>query len=277
MRTGFKRYRLVSLLVALFAMFSPSNSALADELPAGDPLSLVAEGVRSYNGGDFSRSVLYYEAAIKAGALNGELLFNLGSSYYRLGRVGPALAGFKGASRFLPRDGDVAANLSYLRKQRRDALEPKLSLFDVAFGWLAWGNRMEFLAAASVVLTLAALTGVGARILGRSLPWGATALCWSLSLLALAGAGAKLWGVNEAAEAVVIIAEVAGLSGPAENNVQLFTLHEGAEVEVLEQRSGFTRVTLSDGRSGWIRSTSLVSVLTDRGPGSTRLLSENLL
>jgi SH3-like domain-containing protein len=52
--------------------------------------------------------------------------------------------------------------------------------------------------------------------------------------------------------AVVLAPSVEALAGPGLENAALFTLHEGATVDVRAEREGWFQVALPNGASGWV-------------------------
>jgi SH3-like domain-containing protein len=78
-------------------------------------------------------------------------------------------------------------------------------------------------------------------------------------LIATCFLGVAVVGASVAADlffaprvAVVVPAAVDVLAGPAVDAVLRFELHAGAEVRLVEERSGWLRVELPDGQQGWL-------------------------
>ena len=57
--------------------------------------------------------------------------------------------------------------------------------------------------------------------------------------------------------AVVLVEKVDVLSGPSDENVSLFTVHEGLQVRVRNQREGWVQILLPNGLNGWVPSPAL--------------------
>jgi uncharacterized protein YgiM (DUF1202 family) len=81
-----------------------------------------------------------------------------------------------------------------------------------------------------------------------------------LAIVAVAGLGghlARSYQINEQPLAVVLADEVTLRSGRDLRSAELARLHEGAELQVVEEASGWTQVTLSTGQRGWLPQDSL--------------------
>jgi uncharacterized protein YgiM (DUF1202 family) len=63
-----------------------------------------------------------------------------------------------------------------------------------------------------------------------------------------------------APRAVVMEDRADVLSGPADDNTVLFTVHEGTSLEVRNVRDGWYQVSLPNALSGWIRADDVETV-----------------
>ena len=62
-------------------------------------------------------------------------------------------------------------------------------------------------------------------------------------------------------KAVVIKTVTAVKSSPSsENSTDLFILHEGTTVKVLENMGAWTNISLADGRQGWMKASDLEQI-----------------
>lgn len=63
-----------------------------------------------------------YESLIQKGFNNGYLYYNLGNTYVRMGKFGPAILNYVRAQKLIPRDENLQANLSFAIQQTSDKL-----------------------------------------------------------------------------------------------------------------------------------------------------------
>ncbi len=269
-----------SLVLGLVAS-TPHLAAAMDRPAAGAPeptdelaadrakmtAAVLEEANTAYQAGDYARAVALYRLVLERGIRNGHLYYNMGNAYHRLGDVGHAIYNYLMAQCYLPRDGDVRANLTYARDQVRDRLDPMPS---------PWWHRVMFwhdqvsdheLAVATVVLNTMFWTLLAFRWFRHrpGLGW-AIALTGILTFLSTATAVEKLWRYTHHPVAVVLAEELSVRSGMDVNSVRLFVLHAGAEVRVGKMGSGdWIRIDLPDGKRGWVerRFLGIVSPLED--------------
>lgn len=225
------------------------------------------EGNRLYQEGDFAGAVELYERILESGVESGELHYNLGNAWFRLGEIGPAVLHYERARRMMPRDDDLRANLELARSLTVDEITPLPGfwLLRVARWWVDLLSRPVLLA----VVTLTWLTAMGALIVavaGRS----ESLVAWSRRVAAAAGGLTLVFGLSLMAreigvgrpdEAVIMAEEAAAHSAPSDDReLLIFTVHEGTRVRVERRSDAWVEIVLEDGRVGWVRSGQLVLI-----------------
>lgn len=204
-------------------------------------------------------------AALDAGGRHAAVYHALGNALYREGQMGPAIAAWRRGLVLAPRDGDIAANLDRARRQTLDRLDVPLPSYGPFF-WQASLSTRESALGASIALCASLLALLLAR-LGRVWP-PATSLVARLEPargLAFASAGlglllaASTWMADRTAPGAVVIApSVSARSALGPDGVELFVLHEGAELRVAERGPDAALVVLPDERKGWVPSSALL-------------------
>ena len=225
------------------------------------------EGNRRYQEGDFAGAVKLYERILQGGLESGELHYNLGNAWFRLGELGPAILHYERARRSMPRDDDLAANLELARSLTVDRVTPLPGfwLFRVARWWIDLLSRPALLGVVTLawLMTMAALV---VAVIGR----GDLLLIWSRRAAAVAGVATLLFGLGLVArelelgrsDEAVIMAEAADVhSAPSEDEeLLIFTVHEGTKVRVERRSDAWVEIVLEDGKVGWVRSDRLALI-----------------
>ncbi len=224
---------------------------------AVSPQARFHEGAAAYRAGDYAQAEQAWREVIIAGAVDGHALYDLGNALYRQGQLGSAILAWRQALVLSPREPDARANLGHARGQVRDQLEPQghvplvffwqhslalresatlgSSLLGFALGawaWLRWRRRRQ------------------ARELGSLRPASWVAAVLGLLLLLSTVVTARSLAYEPGA--VVLATEIAGRSAVGRDGVELFVLHEGAEVRAVELDADHVLIVLSDGRRGWV-------------------------
>ncbi len=207
----------------------------------------------AYEGGNYSRAIELYSQVRTEGFDSGHLHYNLGNSYLRNGELGRAIASYRRATRRLPRDEDVRANLQFARQSTKDALAPPERspvLSTLAF-W-HYGLSPAELEVVVLVLNLLFWTVWTLRLFhsdSEVLRWMFMLL---LVLVVVTLASLVIHRVFPGSVAVIIPQEIEAHTGPDAESVVRFRLHAGTEVRIRDRRPGWLRISLPDGQQGWI-------------------------
>lgn len=235
------RQFLNSALLLIFTLCALSVRA-ADSTAAFDAAN------RLYEQGRFREAAAAYEGILKTGQ-SPALFFNLGNAYYKSGQLGQALAAYRRAENLAPRDPDVRANLQFVRTRIQGPKEDRSA-------WEAWLRRLTLnewavLAAVPFWTCLLLLTAMQFR---RNLRNSLTTPAWISGAAAavLAILTALAWQAHTSASAVVTARDAVVRNGPLEESPAAFNVHDGAEVDLLDQKNDWVQVR-AGGRIGWIR------------------------
>jgi len=221
-----------------------------------DAPSLFMEAHKNYAEGMYTQATLRYEKLIRSGIKNGEIYYNLGNSYFKMGMLGKAIVSYRLAEIYLPRDEDLKANLSYARQLTKDRIESKqfLPFINQFCFWYSTLNVRElllvFLIAHLLFWCLAVI-----MIFWKN-EYSNLTLLISLAVVVVLGASLalKLYNYSYATGGVVLAKEITVRSGNGINNTALFQLHDGAEFRVTKQEKGWLQIELADGKRGWVES-----------------------
>jgi hypothetical protein len=239
------------LLVGLFMAGTTAEARSSD--------SAFARATELYRAGAFNDAAQSLESIVAQGFASGEVYFNLGNAYYRDGNVGRAILAFERAARLLPSDDDVAHNLRLARLKAVDRIDPVPEFFLVA--WLRSISEVLPPSAARtlfLVFWAAVFGSLVALFLGRTAAIVRSARFAFFAAVPLAVVLGGLWmaqltALNEDHSGVILTPTVTARSSPDANAVDAFVIHEGLKVEIGVTVDGWTRITLADGKVGWVR------------------------
>jgi tetratricopeptide (TPR) repeat protein len=234
-------------------------------LRATTPAELFERGNGAYEQGRFEDAAAAYETILGYGIRDPRVHYNLANAHARLGRLGPAILHYERALRLDPADAEARDNLEYVRGRIRDRVPSSempypVSLVTASLGRLspdraAWTFLALYVLAAGL---LGAIPLAGGAVARRVLGYAALIA----GLLAAGAGGGMAYVVREttAPRAIVMADRADVLSGPADDNTVLFTVHEGTRLEVRNARDGWLQVGLPNALSGWIRAAAVERV-----------------
>ena len=245
-------------VIAAILMMLPFFGARAEEISAWD------KAVSAYTEGRYDDACTLFENIAAEGIVDADLYYNLAGAYFKSGETGKAILYYERALRMDPSDPDIRYNLEFARATTRDEITPVpefvlrtwMRKISYAFTANAW-------AVISIVLFALALGLVLLFLLGRSVASRRAGFFSAIAVLLLfaLSLGFSLSLRKDALrtdEAIVIKAVSSVRSSPSEDSAKdLFILHEGTKVGILERVSGYDKISLSDGRQGWILDSDL--------------------
>jgi tetratricopeptide (TPR) repeat protein len=224
------------------------------------PEELFQQGNELYRTAKFKEAAAAYESILQQGRESAELYFNLGNTYFRLGNFAKSILSYERAARLHPNDADIHHNLRLVSFRSVDRIEPVPELFltqwiraatssvapYTAAGLLAGTWAMFFISLIVMVVTRAPVVLKLARRSFLAL----------LPLVITVGVffAAQLVQASQHNAAIVMAPVVTAKSSPDEQSVDAFVIHEGLKVALSDAVGEWVKITLPDGKVGWIRS-----------------------
>jgi len=271
-----KRVVMIALIgLTMIGLFAANQTQL---LAKSSPTSIgsseaaaetMGTASQLYEKGQFSQAAQAYQQLADQGFSDSSLFYNLGNAHFKQGDYGRAIVNYRRAQGLAPRDADIKANLALARAQAVDEFEAAenggaLSLVgqSVKSGFSLDEVAMAALGAwiLFVLLIIVISTARAGSAWRKSLQYGlaATALVLVVGVLAM---GSYLYVDHNQAEGVIVATEVDVTSGPGTQYVAEFTLHDGAEVQVVEAWGSWVRLALPGGElEGWVPAESIEPV-----------------
>ncbi len=244
---------------AFFIAFALMIPSLSKAEPMSYPDSLWNEGVAAYSAGRWNDAAVAWEGIYDAGIRGSELYYNLASAYFKLGETGKAILFYERALKEDPSDKDVRYNLEFARGMTQDRIE------DVPeFILKTWIKKATYLFSSDLWAVLSILFFAGALallllfLLGSSSGARRTGFFTGIAALLIAvfcfaSASSQRADASRKDEAIVMRPVSSVKSSPSSDSAKdLFILHEGTKVKILDEVDLWMNIELSDGRQGWI-------------------------
>lgn len=217
-------------------------------------------GNAHYRQGDYEKAIAAYEWVIAQGLQNAEVYYNLGNAHFKAGQLGRAILWYERALKRDPDDGDIRANLRFANAQKADRdAEDQADFATRLLRGIYGAFGLNFLTAL-VSLCFIGLCATGICWIfapARNWLWGGAMLLLGMGLL---GSGSLLLAKihqQGIAEAIVLVEEAVGRSGPGGDFLQVFVLHEGTKVVVERREGDYWLVRLVSGIGGWLHADAL--------------------
>ena len=216
------------------------------------------EGNAAYVEGNYEQALTLYQKVEEAGVASASLYYNMGNTYYKMRDFPHAILYYEKAAKLDPSDEDIQANLAIANLAVVDKINVIPKPFVVKWrdglrallpvdGW-AWLSVALFamLLVSLFVFLMARRTGL------RKAGFFAGVVILLCLVLSVAFAVDSLRLSTHHDDAIVMTPTVTVKSSPGEQSVDLFVLHEGAKVRILDSSRDWNKIMIADGSVGWL-------------------------
>ncbi|MDP4289900.1 MAG: tetratricopeptide repeat protein [Bacteroidota bacterium] len=246
--------RKICLLVAMI---------LPMYLWAVTPEQQASDANRAYYAGHYDHAAALYEKLSQAGFASPVLFYNLGNAYFKLGNMPMAILYYEKAHKLAPADDDITHNIRLANTRLVDKIEPVPVLFYIRW-WNSARNIFSPDGFAKTSLTLFSIFWILLAIYFLARRRGVRITSFYFAMLFLIAA---ITGMILAAdthhnalnpdEAIVMEASASVKSSPDDKSVDVFVVHEGTKVTVMDRIGDWKEVRIANGNSGWIQTKTI--------------------
>lgn len=255
-KTSVSAGKVAGILALLLMIPSVADAAQQDETD-----SLWETGTAAYAEGNWEGALEAWTAIDASGLESPELYYNLGNACFKLSDFAHAVLYYERALKLDPSYSDARFNLEFTNEFIQDKIEAVPEFFvktwirkmDYLLSSNAWTVLFFlFLALALAGILLYFLSGESDR---RRLGFFGFIITFILSIICLSFALSQKADYDNADSAIITAPVTSIKSSPgAESAKDLFILHEGTKVKLMDSVGSWYNIELSDGRQGWIES-----------------------
>lgn len=224
---------------------------------------LLIKGDSAYNLKEYSEAAGYYEGVLAQGYESAKLYYNLGNAYFNLNKLPEAILNYERARVLDPRDEDIAFNLRIANSMIPDKIEEVPEIFYVKWWKLLRDsiNLHTWTISSLVVFALIVLCA-GIFFLSRNIRmrkfafWvGGVLIVLGISIFAMTYT--KYVMQSKHVEAIVFDPTITVKSSPNQQGKDLFVIHEGTKVFIMEEINNWCNIRIANGSEGWMPASSI--------------------
>lgn len=253
--TEMKRYTLLICILAMMGWAFAQNPA--DEW--------FDQANTAYNSGNYDDAVGLYQKILDTGMESVPVYYNMGNAYYKMSEYPMAIYYYEKALKLDPSNDDVRTNLEIANLAIVDKIEPVPQSFIVRWWrslramcssdrWAWWS------VAAFALLLICAFMFFRSRRIGlRKLGFFMGIIFLVVFTLSVIFAAQFRHSANVQDQAIIMSPTVTVKSSPAQASVDLFVLHEGTKVTILQSSNGWNKVRIANGSIGWLEADKMLS------------------
>ena len=213
----------------------------------------------AYNVGNYDSAMMLYEQILATDMESVPLYYNMGNAYYKMRDYPMAIYCYEKALKLDPSNDEVRTNLEIANLAIVDKIEPVPESFIVK-GWKGLKHKLSgdewayvSIGAFALLLILAYFFLRARRMMWRKLGFfGGIVVIIVLALSVLFSAQLKQ-ATTKQDQAIVMSPTVTVKRSPNTASVDLFVLHEGTKVTLLDEADGWNKIKIANGSVGWLQ------------------------
>lgn len=243
--------RILFLLILISAPIMGQNNILFEKAN------------EAYNVGNYPEAVSRYTEVLKNGEESAELYFNLGNAHYKLNDIAESIYNYEKALLLDPGDKTIKNNLEFANNMLIDDIKvvPKsglsnfitnaISIFSFnGWAWIAILGLVIF-----SILFLLYYFSIASKWKRAFFSFAITSII--ISFISLIFAFYLKTNTQNKEFAIVFYEEVSVRNEPNLRGNELFLLHEGTKVQILNTFQEWVQLELANGSTGWMDKSSI--------------------
>ena len=226
---------------------------------AASPAELKTQADSAYARADYAEAVKLYSELAEQNPST-DICYNLGCAYYRTDDIAHSILWFERALKLDPSDKEVLFNLEMARTKTIDKIIPQhefilFTYFHQVTNWFSLRTWTTIALLSFVLMLVCLLVFWGSGSLAtRKLCFSSAVVLLLFTILSNVCAMQQRDFKQTHTSGIITTPAVTVKSTPAENGNDLFVLHEGSKVEILDNSlKEWCEVSIADGKVGWIQ------------------------
>lgn len=223
-----------------------------------DAATLEKEAAQQYQAGDYAQAIESYTQILSGNQESADIYYNLGNAYYKTGNMAKAILNYERALLLRPGDKDVKYNLAMAQRNTVDDIKVLPELFLVR--WYnalvttlttdQWAYISVFLFLCFLVMAVVFFHATSITVKKLGFTTGIIFLFLTgMTILFASKQNARMVARNDG---IVMTPSVIVRGAPNDSGTELFVIHEGLKVQVVDSLGEWYNIRLADGNEGWI-------------------------
>ncbi len=233
-------------------------------MAADDNQKLYTEAQNNYKNKNYQEAVNSYISLINKGFCNSDLFYNAGNAYFKNKQLGWAIWCYEKSLKQCNSNEDACINLKISNLKIVDKIEPlpQLGIITMYHNFLSSSNAafLNVLAIIASILFLALMILYIKYFRTKFYLFIIALLILVISFVFHFLAWQSNSFKNDHLFAIVTDSNCEINSAPNNSGAELFVLHEGTKIEVIEQQMNYSKIKLIDGKQGWVSNTSINTI-----------------
>ena len=216
-------------------------------------------GNKQYQQGKYAEAIKSFEKIRSQNKVAAELYYNLGNAYYKSGDHVNAIVNYERALKLAPNDEDIIYNLHIANLKTIDKITTLPEFFITEW----WHNVLYYfnsqiwsylvIASAFIFAIALVLFKISKSYFAKKGFFILSLISFSLMIVFFVLANTSVRMKTQDQFAIIYKSSIYVKSSPDEKSTDLFILHQGVKLKVVDEIGIWRRIRLADGKEGWIK------------------------
>ena len=218
-----------------------------------------AEANQLYQQENYKQAIEKYHAILNDDQVSSTLYYNLANSYYQTHQIAESIYFYEKALKLDPKNEDAQQNLTIVQKSIIDQIDevPKTSFERFRIAYLSKLHYNTWAYLSTIFVLLATLLWVVFFFVfqsNRKKVLFSLSLLLSMLALGVLGVTYQQYSFEKNNHFAIVFSErVEVKSAPRNSASEVFTLHLGTKVQLIDQAGEWNKIKIADGQIGWAK------------------------
>lgn len=256
--------KAITHIITRFVLLFIIGFSLFFDAKAQKPEELLTQANSLYNENSFDSALVVYKNIIDQGYSSATLYYNIGNTYYKLRNYPLAIYYYEKSLKLEPNNTDTQHNIEIAKLFLTDKIEAVPELF-IKTWWNNLSNLFTINTWAVITLILIGISlmciffyiTAKTKVFKKSM-FFLGILTVMLTICSFSISAKKHNYISSHNEGIIITPTITIKSSPSTSGVDLFVLHEGSKVKILDNTDGWEKIKIANGSTGWLPASAVI-------------------
>ena len=214
---------------------------------------LFEKANKAYNKSDYTSAITLYDSILTTGLESSELYYNLGNCHYKSQNWANAIWHYEKSLK-LEKNDKTIQNLEITNLKIIDRIEEIPQLFYKKWwsSFISIFNTFSWQLISILIIWLALIIKILSQFTNYKKDHFLSIL-YSLVIISVFTTFSSYQSKITKKEAIIFTSSIVVNSAPTSNSTNLFSLHSGSKIEILDTIGEWINIKITNGNSGWIK------------------------
>lgn len=255
----FNNMKKIIFLVLTTILTITSQSIFAQD----NNKSVIDSANLYYSEAKYEKAIELYNSVIDNGLDSAELYYNIGNAYFKNNDIAYAILYFEKAKKLQPNNDDINFNLEVANSRISDKIEEIPELFYKKW-WKSLTNLYSVdtwakisIFAISFFFVFALIYFLSKKVPLRKFSFYSGIILIIIFIISINVSLKKHKSSIKQNEGIIFTPSITVKSSPNKNSVDLFLVHEGTKIKVIDKLGEWFEIKIANGSEGWLKKNHL--------------------